>query len=343
MADRLNIPRAFWEMIRTLGVEPISVLRSARLSLALCSNENSLVTTDQFFSIWRAIGEHTSDPGLGLKLASQVDPSRLHPAMLAAYYARDYRDALRRHAQFKQLCATGELSIKERGGECFVELDWKRGKGDESPLLVDMTFALLLELGRRGTRHPINPKRVELKRDPERTGLHREYFKCPVKFRAAHHQLVFESADLDRPFVTYNAELLAMLQPQLEKELEHQKAIASVAEQVKWIAKRMLPSGRPRTSAIAKELGLSVRTLHRRMVEEGTTFRGILLEARQELGREYLSQPGMQINEVAFLLGYGDVNSFYRAFRSWEGITPAVWRSESADSENRRSLSHRIH
>lgn len=73
---------------------------------------------------------------------------------------------------------------------------------------------------------------------------------------------------------------------------------------------------------------MSVRTLQRRIVNEGKTFRELLVHVRQELVREYLSQPGIQIDEIAFLLGYKDVASFYRAFRAWEGTTPAIWRTE---------------
>lgn len=93
--------------------------------------------------------------------------------------------------------------------------------------------------------------------------------------------------------------------------------------------------GRPDASVVAHELGLSVRTLQRRIVDEGTTFRGILSEVRKELAREYLSRPGIPLTEVAFLLGFEDTSSFYRAFRAWQKATPERWRAESGDSDPR--------
>ena len=71
---------------------------------------------------------------------------------------------------------------------------------------------------------------------------------------------------------------------------------------------------------------MSERTLQRRITEEGKTFRELLSEARQELGRQLLSNPSTDIDEVACLLGYQDRSSFYRAFRDWEGLTPLQWR-----------------
>jgi AraC-like DNA-binding protein len=89
----------------------------------------------------------------------------------------------------------------------------------------------------------------------------------------------------------------------------------------------LLAGSRPDILVVARELGVSGRTLQRRITDEGASFRQLLLEARKELVRQYLAEPSIQINEAAYLLGYDDPRSFYRAFRSWEGTTPAIWRS----------------
>jgi AraC-like DNA-binding protein len=127
-----------------------------------------------------------------------------------------------------------------------------------------------------------------------------------------------------------------MLNPQLERALEERRAQSSISEQVKWILKRLLAGSRPEISAVARELGLSDRTLQRRIIDDGATFRQLLLEARQELAHEYLKRPEMDVTEVAFLLGYEDSNSFYRAFRTWEGMTPSQLRAVLERSETRQ-------
>jgi AraC-like DNA-binding protein len=333
--SRFRIPRQFWLVLRKLHIAPASVLRRAGMSLTHIEDEKRRITDAHFFSIWDAIGELSNDPAIGLKMGCQFHADALPPSMLAAYYARDYRDAITRHERFLQMSAASEMRISEHLGETSIEWNWKRGRLQEPPLLTDVTFAMLVEMGRRGTEQPFNPKRVELKRPPERTGVHRAFFQCPIKFRAARNVLVFDSSDFQRPFVTYNAELLEMLQPQLDKSHLQAKAEVTVAERVKWILKQMLAGGRPDASVVAHELGLSVRTLQRRIVNEGTTFRELLSEVRKELAREYLSRPEMPPTEIAFFLGFEDTSSFYRAFRIWEEMTPERWRADSGNSDSR--------
>ena len=91
--------------------------------------------------------------------------------------------------------------------------------------------------------------------------------------------------------------------------------------------KRSLPGGLSNIQTVAAELGMSNRTLQRRLHGEGTSFQQLLSQVRQELAREYLADPSLDIGEVAFLIGYEDQNSFYRAFRLWEGDTPSNWRT----------------
>jgi AraC-like DNA-binding protein len=333
--DRFKAANAFWIGLTKIGLTPAAVLSQARVPVTVYDGKKNIVTTAQFFALWRAVGELSLDPAAGLKIATQIDVENRPPSTMAAYYARDYRDALARLARFKQLCTPEELQIKISKDECLIEPMWQHAQEETPPLLTDAAFASFVELGRRGTGHRMNPKRVELKRKAEATGVHEAYFKCPIKFGARRNILVLHTADLDRPFLTHNAELLEMLDPQLVKALEEQqRAQPSISVQVKWILKRLLAGARPDVSAVARELGLSDRTLQRRIDDDGTTFRKLLLGARQELAREYLNRPDIDVAEVAYLLGYEDSNSFYRAFRTWEGTTPSQLRAELKRSIN---------
>jgi AraC-like DNA-binding protein len=268
-----------------------------------------------------------------VNLVTRIDARQYPPAVLAAAHARDLRDALNRMARYKQLCAPDEMRITVERDECVIEFVWPHAIEDEPPLLVDAAFAAVVELGRRGTDAAIHPKRLELKRRKEGTGAHAAYFGCPVKFNARRNALIMRASDLDRRFVSYNAELLGMMQPPLDKALAQRQARSSVCETVKWVLKRLLPGSSPDVFAVARELGVSGRTLQRRIADEGSSFRGLLLETRQELVRRYLTQPSIELNEVAYLLGYEDANSFYRAFRTWQRTTPAHWRAQHCASE----------
>lgn len=218
------------------------------------------------------------------------------------------------------------VGLTPSGGDTAIEPEWPFATTAPPAAVVDATFASIIELGRRGTGTHIRPRRLALRCRPDAEDARSSYFGASIEFGASCNAMVLGAADLDLPFTMHNAELADVLAPELERHLAALHAEASTAHQVKQIVKRRL-SGSPVTvGSVAKDLGTSLRTLQRRITAEGTTFRRILDEARQELVRHYLADPEIGISEAAFLLGYQDANSFYRAFRTWEGTTPAHWR-----------------
>jgi AraC-like DNA-binding protein len=168
---------------------------------------------------------------------------------------------------------------------------------------------------------------VEFQRPEAHQAVYEKHFQCPVRFRAARNVLVFNKADMDVAFLTYNADLLAAVAPQLEAELKQQLAEKNFREQVKGTLKRLLAGERPAIEHVARELRLSKRTLQRRLTEDGITFQELIEEARRELARHYLLHSSLELNETAYLLGYEDANSFFRAFHEWEGTSPGQWRT----------------
>lgn len=326
MADRCKIPRAFWRSMAHAGLAPAAVLRQARLPATLHLNPQALVSTDQYFALWKAVGQLAPEPGLGIALVTGSEAATHPPFIVAAFHARDYRDGLERVARFKRLCTPEQLHIVEEGGECILASAWPYATEPEPAVATDVTFAMLLELGRRGTGQHVTPRRVEFVRTGPRDEVYRAYFGCPIRYGASRNALVLKSTDLGRPFPGHNPELLDMLTPALTAALGEIDARSPIREQVKVVLKRCLASGRPELSGVARDLGMSERTLQRRITDEGTTFRDLLAEARQELWRRLLADPSAGIDEVSYLLGYQDTSSFYRAFRDWEGITPNRWR-----------------
>ncbi|MDB6155878.1 MAG: hypothetical protein JWL90_4331 [Chthoniobacteraceae bacterium] len=334
--DRIKLPGVFWAGLKSIGLTPGAILRRSNLPPTVYSGE-SLVTTAQSFSIWRAIRALANDPTMGWKFMSQVGTDQYHPTLLAALHARTYRESIERLARYKQLCSAEEFRFTQKGAEVLVEVSWPFAGEEPAPtLLIDAVFALVTELGRRGTKTKLNPKRIELTRPAEPENGFEEYFGCPVKYRATRDALILRAADLERPFVTHNDELLQMLAPQFEIQLKEGRTKPSILSQVKWVLKRLLSGSRPDLLMVAKELGMSERTLQRRITDEGTSFRQLLNDTRHELVRQYLGDPSVEITEAAFLVGYEDPNSFYRAFRAWEGQTPAEWRAVNQSRQSKR-------
>jgi len=332
-SDRIKIPPGFWVGLQQLGIAAHEVARKAQLPLTIISEP--VVTTAQYFAIWQAYSDLIGDTAKGIiKLATVFETAKYPPTVLATYHARDYRDALNRMARYKQMCPPESLRITEEGENCSIELEWLNSEQTGPPMLIGITLANLLELGRRGTGKPLTARLVEFEHPMGDVQALEAYFGCRIRISAKSNRLTLHRSDLDRPFLSYNEELLDILTPVLDQSLKEQQRIRSITEMVKWIMKRSLTGGRPDIHAIAKELGMSDRTLQRRLTDENTNFNHLLTQARHEQAREYLADPSLDIKEVAFLVGYEDQNSFYRAFRLWEDDTPSSWRTKHLDKNS---------
>ncbi|WP_188455764.1 AraC family transcriptional regulator [Virgibacillus oceani] len=323
---RIKFPAGFWTGLHQLGIAPDKVVRKAGLPLTIVNEP--VVTSSQYFSIWQAYSDIIGDTARGIiKLATSFETVHYPPTVLAAYHARDYRDSLTRMARYKRLCPPESLSVTEEGDDCTVELKWLSKEQHGPALLIGITLAFLLELGRRGTGQLFTARSVEFSHFMGDVQSLEAYFGCPVRI-GNRNKLTLHRNDLDRPFVSYNAELLEILTPALNQSLNASQRISPITGMVKWIMKRNLAGGCSDIQTVASELGMSKRTLQRRLQDEGIRFNHLLTQVRKQQAREYLADPSLDIGEVAFLVGYEDQNSFYRAFRLWEGITPSNWRAK---------------
>ncbi|WP_438433687.1 AraC family transcriptional regulator ligand-binding domain-containing protein [Gorillibacterium sp. sgz500922] len=325
----IKMPLGFWESIGHTGITAGDLAQSAGLPLSIVRETD--VTAAQYFAIWQAYADLSGDTARGIvRLVGAFAPTAYPPPVIATYHERTYRDALYRMARYKKLCPPEGMSIREDGEQARIELDWRNPNQPGPPILMGNTLAFLVELGRRGSGYPVTPRLVEIRPligDPQ---ILEAYFGCPVRQGAARNRLTFDRKELDRPFTSRNEELLEVLTPALDQTLASLRETDSVQERVKQLLKGSLPSGRVDLHSVARELGMSERNLQRRLAEKQTSFKDLTHQARHELARAYLADSSLEIKEVAFLLGYEDQNSFYRAFRSWEGEPPGRWRSRHA-------------
>ena len=308
------------------------VVQHAGLPAGFFAQEKIFVSTETLFALWRAIAAVSRDPAIGLKLGAEACVAHHDPAAIAALCSQSFGDAVQRMARYKQLTCPEEIRTRTVRGETSVEFAWLLAREDEPEILVDLCLSWILAIGRRGTGQPLTPLRLELTRAAASRELLEAHYGCRVVLDAGRNALVFRSTDLDRPFVTHNADLLAMLGPQLDKELRARREGETLGERVKAAVKRVLAGRRPSLGDVARQLAMSARTLQRRLNENGVTFQEIVETARREMARHYLEQTSLELVETAYLLGYEDSNSFFRAFHHWEGTTPGEWRSTRRSS-----------
>jgi AraC-like DNA-binding protein len=314
-----------------LGVKLSDVIRHAALPASFFEQDRIFVSTDELFALWRAIAAASGDPAIGLKLGGQVCVEQQDPATIAALCSRSFGDAVQRMARYKQLTCPEEIRTHLAGTETSVEFTWLLAREEEPAVLTDLCLSWVLAIGRRGTGELLTPMRLDLARKASQRALYEAHYGCRVHFEAERNALVFRSRDLERPFVTHNSDLLAMLGPQLDAELRERRE--TLTERVKTAVKRVLAGRRPSLRDVARHLSMSVRTLQRRLNEDGVTFQEIVETARREMARHYLRQTSLELVETAYLLGYEDSNSFFRAFHHWEGTSPGEWRNAQRSAE----------
>jgi len=326
--DSVRIPGIFAERIEAQGLSVTSVLRRARISESVLTQERIDVTTEQFFALWKAIEDLSGDPAIGLKIGSDTNIERYHPVAIAALAARTYRDALVSMSRYKRLMCSEEMRLTDEDDTCCVKFFWLHSEDAQPPMLVDSAFASIVELGRHGTGRPLRPERVLLARKAKHRELYEAQFACPIEFGSEHDALIFSSATVAQPFITYNPALLSMLAPQLEAALSDYTVEQKLPDKVKAIQTRLLAGQKYGIDEVASELNMSARTLQRRLASEGVKFQALLDSARCEMAQQYLAKSSLDLTEISFLLGYEESNSFNRAFRGWVGMSPTQWRTQ---------------
>ncbi|HMH11682.1 MAG TPA: AraC family transcriptional regulator [Edaphobacter sp.] len=326
MSKHFRVPARLPVKLKDSGVRLAAVLRSAGLPASLFDQPRVLVTTDELFAFWRGVGEVSLDPAIGLYLGTESKPEHFDPIALATLSTSSFGEAMRQMSRYKELSCPEEIIHENDSEEWSIQFRWLQAQEHEPNILTDLCFAYVLSIARHGTGTTMSPLRLELVRPRTYAKSLERHFGCPVVFGGTRNALIFRALDADRPFITQNAELLAMLAPQLDEELKQHKDQESFPERVRGTIQKKLTGRRPKMRDIARELHISSRTLQRRLQDAGYSFQQVLEEARHQLARHYLISSLLELNETAYLLGYEDSGSFVRAFRTWEGIPPAHWR-----------------
>ncbi|CAI1529136.1 transcriptional activator FtrA [Serratia quinivorans] len=337
-SDQIALSSALSARLRTLGVDIERVGQLAGLPEGLLSERREKVklSTRQFFDIWRALAQ-VSDTSFGLRLGSEVPPEHYDIASVAALHSATLGDALQKVARYKRLLCPEELMLVEDDDCIRLHTRWTMAESHAPDLLIDAMFASIITLCRRGTGQAIRPRAIELTRRPDPTSPLSHYFGCPVHFNAPLDVLVFDRTLMHHPFITYNQDMLTVLLPGLEVELARSLQGDSLPNQVMAILGRSMRGQRPSVNSVAAELYISPRTLQRRLQQHGYSYQQLLDKIRHRTACQLLAETSLEPGEIAFVLGFEELNSFSRAFMQWEAQTPNRWRSQrlTGPRENR--------
>jgi AraC-like DNA-binding protein len=325
--DLVPLPASLPDRFARLGVDVDELLRKAQIPHSRFAVARPFGTTAELFALWRAAEECATSGDLGLRVGADTLPQHQNVATLAALHSPTLGEAFQKLARYKRLVCPEQITILVTRGEARLRFEWLLADSQPPAMLMDIIFSGIVGLAQRGTGTSLFPRRVELTRRRANEEALRKHFACDVRFDAPFDLLVFDEAALALPFVTRSAQVLAVLVPGLEAALEEEGARGTFLDDVRSALSQRICGERPAVHKVAKALGMSSRTLQRRLGELGTSYQQVLDEVRRSSARRLLANTDLAASEVAFLLGFEENNSFTRAFHAWEGTSPAKWRA----------------
>lgn len=239
---------------------------------------------------------------------------------------------IERLGRYKRLIGPMRFITSEADGTYTVMMACDDDSVAAPPFLIEVEFAFLVNLIRTATRRQVDAVEARMQRLPGNAESLAAFLGCPVR-SAAFNALSFDSEDLAIPFVSQNDAMWSYFEPELGRRLAELDVDDSFSARVRSALVEMLPAGECSANDAARRLGVSRRTLQRKLGSESTTFQKQLNHTRELLAKHYLQDTSMGTDEIAYLLGYLELNSFLRAFTAWCGESPSEWRRRALDGD----------
>jgi AraC-like DNA-binding protein len=306
------------------GVSRELVLGRAGLDATRVAPEARL-SEQELFRLWSAALELSRNDDLSLLAAEASPPGAYGVVDFLLSHAPTLGEGLARAARYFSLIHTGvRLATLEGPEECALDVGHHPDPVAARPA-GEFSLAMFALRLRQNAGADLSFVRVECAypEPHDRRELDR-FFASPLRFGAASNRLVLSKRDWDRQPLKSEPELFRVLEDHARRVEEELPDDSRWAAQVRKLVAEELKGGRPLASHVAKRLGMSERSLQRRLKEEGENFSLLLDELRARHAAVYLKDKRLSQVEVAHLLGFSDVSAFHRAHRRWRGKPPGA-------------------
>lgn len=232
---------------------------------------------------------------------------------------------IERYARLWTSVVEYELRPDPRGTLFILHRDGARRLGLR--LSNETTLVSAVSIARQVSPEPVTPREVLVKHPAPRSVVgHEDWFGCPVRFGQSLDAVLFSPETLAQPNILGDEGISRFLTSHLDQELSALAPDDPLVRQSRQAIAQALSEGAPKMAEIARGLGLSARSYHRRLAEHGLTFQALAEETRRDLAEGLLRDGRHSLAEVAFLTGFAEQSSFTRAFKRWSGHTPAHYR-----------------
>jgi len=287
------------------------------------------VETEKISRLWELAAERSGNPAIGIAQPHVVRAASFDVVGYAMMSCADLRTAFERLIRYLLILSdTFTMSMNEEGGGYRVVFVLFGGNRPVPRQRVEFIVATLIGFCRWISGRDVHPVAIELPFPaPADLDPYRVAFLCPVTFDAPRNSLLFAKADMAAALPTSNpqlAELHERFAGEYLRHFDHTRTSYRARE----VIVRHLPDGEPRRDEVAGELAMSERTLQRRLEEENTSYVELLDGTRRELAGQYLGRLQLSLAQAAYLLGFADQSSFFRACKRWFDLSPGQYRNQ---------------
>ncbi|GAA4876606.1 AraC family transcriptional regulator [Ferrimonas pelagia] len=311
-----------------LGCDGDAVIEQAGLDPTHSYNPHARYPSEAVQALWRIAAQISGDPAFGLRVPG-YSTNTVSPAMTAAFASSEtLRGALDRLCRmFPFVNHYGALVLEEREETAWLVY---RLSAVERATIADEAMDALFAAIVVGLRNAILPEfavsAVELMRPlPDDPSAYTELYRAPVLFDCGQDRIGLASALLDQPLLGANNEM-AQLSEQLIANSMNTLTQSDLITRTRALLQERLADGEPDQAEIATALHLSSRQFRRKLSALGTGYSALLADCRHKMAKKYLLQNTLPLSEITQRLGFSDQSNFSKAFKRWEGESPAQFR-----------------
>lgn len=305
------------------------LLAQAGLEARALNAEGARIPFDKYSAFFELAAEATGDDCLGLHFGSTRDVRDTGLIGYVGLSSATVVDVINNLSRYRQVFSDAvEIETSELEESGRLRWGFRISASRRSIQASEFSAVNLLDGLRQMTGRNLTPELVSLAHPRNRRIKEfKRFFGCPVNFGRHENVIEFKLSDLHVPILTADSRLLAILRAHCEEVLSRRsEQTPSLEERVERLIADRLTLGGARLESVATELGMSPRTLSRRLTEQGTTFNATLDGLRKELALRFLQDSNLVLTEITFLLGYTEISTFSHAFKRWTGKSPAAFR-----------------